>query len=88
MSKLCNEMKGRDPDPEILQNIEEKEQEIKNFISKGNLIRAKNDVLNKIYKEGKEVNRKEEMIAYRFTLMICLWSGPLGFSLFQCLSSC
>ena len=59
--KLCNEIKGYDPDPIILKNIEEKEQEIKKFISKGNLIRSKNDALNKIYKEGKEISRKEEI---------------------------
>ena len=58
--KLCNEIKGYDPDPIILKNIEEKEQEIKNFISKGNLIRSKNGALNKIYKEGKEICRKRK----------------------------
>ena len=46
--KLCNEIKGYDPDPIILKNIEEKEQEIKNFKSKGNLIKSKNEALNKI----------------------------------------
>ena len=59
--KLCNEIKGYDPEPIILKNIEEKEQEIKNFKSKGNLIRSKNEALNKIYKKGKEISRKEEI---------------------------
>ena len=59
--KLCNEIKGYDPDHIILKNIEEKEQEIKIFISNGNLIRSKNDALNKVYKEGKEISRKEEI---------------------------
>ena len=59
--KLCDEIKGYDPDPITLKNIEEKEQEIKNFKSKGNLIRSKNEALNKIYKEGKEISRKEEI---------------------------
>ena len=58
---ICNKMKERDFDMEILQNITNIEQEIKNFISKGNMIRSKSEVLNKIYEEGKEISRKEEI---------------------------
>ena len=58
---ICNEMKERDFDMEIMQNIMNKEQEIKNFISKGNMIRSKSEVLNKVYEEGREINRKEEI---------------------------
>ena len=58
---ICNEMKERYFDMEIMQNIMNKEQEIKNFISKGNMIRSKSEVLNKVYEEGREINRKEEI---------------------------
>ena len=54
-------MKERDCDMEIMQNIMNKEQEIKNFISKGNMIRSKSEALNKVYEEGREINRKEEI---------------------------
>ena len=45
----------------ILQIIQDKEQGNKNFTNKGNIVQAKSEVLNKIYVEGKEISRKEEI---------------------------
>ena len=59
--KICKEMKQRDFNNETMQNINKKEKEIRNFINKGNLVRTKNEALNKIYEEGMEINRKEEI---------------------------
>ena len=59
--KICKEMKQRDFNNETMQNINKKEKEIRNFINKGNLVRTKNEALNKIYDEGMEINRKEEI---------------------------
>ena len=44
-----------------MQNINKKEKEIRNFINKGNLVRVKNEAVNKIYEDGTEINRKEEI---------------------------
>ena len=38
-----------------------KEKEIRNFMNKGNLVRVKNEAVNKIYEDGTEINRKEEI---------------------------
>ena len=56
----CQTLKNQNPTEEILKDIEEKEKEIKLFQNLGNLIRSKNQVLDKIYSEGKTINRKEE----------------------------
>ena len=56
----CQNLKNQNPTEEILRDIEEKEKEIKNFQNLGNLIRSKNKILDKIYSEGKSINRKEE----------------------------
>ena len=56
----CQNLKNQNPTEEILKDIEEKEKEIKNFLNLGNLIRSKNKILDKIYSEGKSINRKEE----------------------------
>ena len=56
----CQNLKNQNPTEEILKDIEEKEKEIKNFQNLGNLIRSKNKILDKIYSEGKSINRKEE----------------------------
>ena len=58
---ICNDLRNRDPDIETLENIEREEELIKDFINRGNLIRSKNEALNKLYKEGKEISRKEEI---------------------------
>ena len=55
----CQNLKNQNPTEEILKDIEEKEKEIKNFQNLGNLIRSKNQILDKIYSEGKSINRKE-----------------------------
>ena len=59
--KICREMKQRYFNNETMQNINKKEKEIRNFLNKGNLVRAKNEALNRIYEEGMEINRKEEI---------------------------
>ena len=46
---------------EISSRIQNKREEIKNFQTKGNIVRTKNEALNRIYEEGKEVNRKTEI---------------------------
>ena len=56
----CQNLKNQNPTEEILKDIEEKEKEIKNFQNLGNLIRSKSKILDKIYSEGKSINRKEE----------------------------
>ena len=56
----CQNLKNQNPTEEILKDIEEKEKEIKNFQNLGNLIRSKNKILDKLYSEGKSINRKEE----------------------------
>ena len=56
----CQNLKNQNPTEEILKDIEEKEKEIKIFQNLGNLIRSKNQILDKIYSEGKSINRKEE----------------------------
>ena len=61
IQKVCSELKERGCSFLVLENILEEEKKIKNFKNKGNLVRAKNDGLNKLYNEGKEINRKEEI---------------------------
>ena len=56
----CQNLKNQNPSEDFLKDIEEKEKEIKNFQNLGNLIRSKNQILDKIYSEGKSINRKEE----------------------------
>ena len=46
---------------EILEKINQKEEEIQNFNLRGNIIRAKNQTLENIYSDGKELSRKEEI---------------------------
>ena len=61
IKKVCSELKERGCSFSVLENIIEEERKIKKFKNKGNLVRAKIDGLNKIYEEGKEINRKEEI---------------------------
>ena len=58
--EICKTLKNQNLPDEILENIKEKEKEIKNIQTLGNLIRVKNNTLNKIYLEGKQIDRKEE----------------------------
>ena len=51
-------MKTRDFGPEIMQNIEKKEMELKNFKFQGNMVRSTNPYLYSIYEDGKEEIRK------------------------------
>ena len=48
-------------DPLLKEHIQQKEKELQNFINLGNVIRAKNNIVTKIYEEGKEINRKQEI---------------------------
>ena len=58
--EICTTLKNQNLPNEILESIKEKEKEIKNIQTLGNLIRVKNNTLNKIYSEGKQIDRKEE----------------------------
>ena len=60
VSEICKTLKNQSLPDEILEDIKEKEKEIKNIQNFGNLIRVKNNTLNKIYSVGKQIDRKEE----------------------------
>ena len=47
-------------DNNIKENVENELGKLNNFKNQGNKVRAKNETLNKIYVEGKQINRKEE----------------------------
>ena len=59
--KVCDDMKFRGFGPEVMQNIEKKEMELKNFKFQGNMVRSTNPYLYSIYEDGKEISRKEEI---------------------------
>ena len=59
--RICKTLQNQNLPDEIFENIKEKEKEIKNIQNLGNLIRVKNNTLNKIYSEGKQIDRKEEL---------------------------
>ena len=58
---INKEIKTYYTDGETLDRIEKIDNEINIFRSKGNLIRSRNDDLNKIFEEGKEISRKMEI---------------------------
>ena len=58
---INKEIKTYYTDGETLDRIEKIDNEINTFRSKGNMIRSRNDDLNKIFEEGKEISRKMEI---------------------------
>ena len=59
--EIGKQMKENNFEGEILEKINQKEEEIQNFNLRGNIIRAKNQTLENIYSDGKELSRKEEV---------------------------
>ena len=59
--EIGKQMKENNFEGEILEKINQKEEEIQNFNLRGNIIRAKNQTLENIYSDGKELSRKEEI---------------------------
>ena len=58
---IINQMKDKNLDPDIRENLTKTEEDLKSFINSGNRVRAKNDIINRIYDEGREINRKQEI---------------------------
>ena len=58
---LIDQNRDKITEPLLKEHIQQKEKELQNFINLGNVVRAKNNIVTKIYEEGREINRKQEI---------------------------
>ena len=59
-TNIFNDLLTQNLDNNVKENVENELGKLNNFKNQGNKVRAKNETLNKIYVEWKQINRKEE----------------------------
>ena len=59
--EICNDIIKQNISQELNQKAKTALNDIKNFKNEGIKVRSKNQALNKVYEQGKELNRKEEI---------------------------